>query len=650
MLKLRKPGAESQVVPSVLSFGSLVAGSLSVAIGLTVLTLWILQPAFVIERYPMFFGTGLLSAGCFVLTGLSFIMTLIRRKRIGVLLSSLTILLAGDSLIFQISGLDLGLDAMMPILFSEATLQPRHIPGATSLSFILLNLSILGLALRERPLPWGLLLPGVVFMISASTLLTYTLRLGILPRWLPLTQIAPLTMLCFLALSLAMIVIHVRILNYHRQTVAALLAAASYLLLLLLTLLGLNNSVEGGIPLLSEANTRDILAAILLVSGIIFTALIVYAFRNAQRHAEVAEQLAESQQRLVAIIETAMDGFITIDERGTILSINTACERIFGYSAAEMLGENVRILMPEPYQSEHDGYMNNYRATGRAKIIGSGREVEGRRKNGTTFPLDLAVTRIELPHQVLYSGIVRDISVRKRQERELLEANAEMEEFSYRTSHDLRSPITSALGLVAIAREMIGDGAPAAEVAPVIERIDSGLRRLDRLIQDIIALTRTKLLEEPDVRLPLAETVRETIERMRFIGAGRRIAFKVEIAETLVIDVKASRVQMILDNLISNAIKYCDPREEAPFVRVEAQMENGMLALTVSDNGLGIEEEQQRQLFQMFRRFHPTHSYGSGLGLYILRKSVEHLGGAASYRRLDKGSAFSVRFPARISP
>ncbi|OLP62416.1 hypothetical protein BJF93_22385 [Xaviernesmea oryzae] len=633
-----------------MSISGHAAAVLCIMLGGVVLLLWIVQPAAVVADYPAIFVTELISALCFVLTGLALWMMLADARKAGTIFCLLSIAIAGDSLIFDVFNWDPGLDALLPRLFAHAARQPKHVVGGTALCFILIDLAILRTILKGGPSHWSIALPALVFMIAAGTILTYALHLGVEPRWLPLKVVSPYTTLCFLALSLALIFHHVRLLDYHRQTVAAMLASATYVLLLLLTLLGLESSAEGAVPLLSGPETHDILAAVLLASGVIFTVLVVYAFRNAQRHADVAAQLSESQQRLAAIIETAVDGFITIDERGTILSINAACERIFGYPARDMLGQNVRMLMPDPYRRDHDGYMRNYHATGRAKVIGIGREVEGLRRNGTTFPLDLAVTRIELPHQVIYSGIVRDISERKRQERALLEANAEMEEFSYRTSHDLRSPIASALGLAAIAREMTQDGAPPEAVAQVIERIDGGLRRLDRLIQDIIALTRTKLLEEPAAELALADAVRETIERLRFIGSGRRIAFSVEADKDLVIATKISRVQMILDNLISNAIKYSDPQEEAPYVRVLLRLEGDMISITVSDNGLGIDSEQQRHLFQMFRRFHPGHSQGSGLGLYILRKSVEHLGGSVAYHPLDKGSAFVVRFPARTCP
>jgi PAS domain S-box-containing protein len=114
-----------------------------------------------------------------------------------------------------------------------------------------------------------------------------------------------------------------------------------------------------------------------------------------------------------AVIQTTVDGVITIDARGRIESFNPAAERIFGYRAGEVVGQNVRVLMPEPYRAEHDGYLHSYHRTGRRQIIGAGREVVGRRKDGSTFPMDLAVSEVDLGERRIFTGLVRDISERR---------------------------------------------------------------------------------------------------------------------------------------------------------------------------------------------------------------------------------------------
>ena len=139
------------------------------------------------------------------------------------------------------------------------------------------------------------------------------------------------------------------------------------------------------------------------------------------------EALRESEARMRAIVNTAVDGIVTIDERGTIESINPAVEKIFGYTTGELMGQNVNILMPEPYHSEHNQYLANYLNTGISKIIGIGREVMGRRKDGTLFPIDLSVSEVRLKGRRIFTGIVRDISTRRRSEEALRESQERLQ-------------------------------------------------------------------------------------------------------------------------------------------------------------------------------------------------------------------------------
>ncbi len=126
--------------------------------------------------------------------------------------------------------------------------------------------------------------------------------------------------------------------------------------------------------------------------------------------------IQENEKQPRAILETAVEGIVSIDENGVVLSFNEAASDIFGYDKSEVIGKNVNILMPEPYHDEHDGYLENYRETGERKIIGSGREVQGKRKSGEVFPIDLSISEVELPDRKLFTGFIRDISDRRRSE------------------------------------------------------------------------------------------------------------------------------------------------------------------------------------------------------------------------------------------
>jgi PAS domain S-box-containing protein len=367
----------------------------------------------------------------------------------------------------------------------------------------------------------------------------------------------------------------------------------------------------------------------------------VHLYLSSRRSRAMAADLAAHRIRLAAIIANAVDGIITIDERGVVLSVNPASERIFGYGAEEMVGRNVKMLMPEPYRSEHDRYIANYQRGGEAKVIGIGREVEGRRKDGSTFPLDLAVAKLELGDTVLYSGTVRDISERKASEQALLDANAELEEFAYRTSHDLRSPIASSLGLLGISRDMLAEGDLPA-LGQTLQRMEGNFRRLDHLIQNIITITRNRLMEEDTQPIDLRALVAESIDALSHLDEFKRIRIENHVPAELTIESKPSKFQVIVGNMLSNAVKYHDPKEAEPAIDVRAVRHAGRVRLSVEDNGLGVPPASRHLLFKMFKRLHPNRSFGSGLGLYILRKSAESLGGTALYEAKDKGSRFII--------
>jgi PAS domain S-box-containing protein len=168
-------------------------------------------------------------------------------------------------------------------------------------------------------------------------------------------------------------------------------------------------------------------------------ATIAFSIRDIREQKQAEQALRDSEARITGILDSAVDGIVTIDERGSIESLNPAAQRIFGYTPAELIGRNVNVLMPEPYHREHDQYLRNYRHTGRRKIIGIGREVVGRRKDGTTFPLDLSVSEVNLGDRRLFTGIIRDITERKEAERH---RNLLVAELSHRVKNILATVVS----------------------------------------------------------------------------------------------------------------------------------------------------------------------------------------------------------------
>ncbi|MBE0598143.1 MAG: PAS domain S-box protein, partial [Desulfuromonadales bacterium] len=204
----------------------------------------------------------------------------------------------------------------------------------------------------------------------------------------------------------------------------------------------------------------------------------------------------ESDSRLMAVLDTVVDAVITIDETGIVQSFNRAAERIFGYRAGEVVGRKVNMLMPEPYHSEHDRYLHNYLTTGIRKIIGIGREVVGRRQDGSTFPMELAVSEAWVGNRRIFTGIIRDISERRQAEEERerliaeLEAkNAEMERFTYTVSHDLKSPLITIRGFLGLLEKDLAAG-DRQRLKEDIAHIQEAVRRMQMLLDELLTLSR----------------------------------------------------------------------------------------------------------------------------------------------------------------
>jgi PAS domain S-box-containing protein len=381
-----------------------------------------------------------------------------------------------------------------------------------------------------------------------------------------------------------------------------------------------------------------------------------------RKRAEAA--LQESAARTRAIVDAAVDGIITIDEQGIIDSTNPAAERIFGYSRDELIGHNVRMLMPLPHRERHDGYLANYLHTGERRVLGVGREVVGQRKDGTTFPIDLSLSEIVLNRRRLFTGIVRDISERKqadnqraaafereRQAREEAEkANRAKEEFLAVISHELRTPLTPILTWSRLLRSGKLDQ-PATERA--IEAIERAARAQAQLIEDLLDVSRiTSGKLRLDVRpIELQPVVEAAIESVRPGAEAKGMQLELVLDRNAgVVSGDPERLQQVVWNLLSNAIKFT-PRGGR--IQVCLQRVDSHVEIAVSDTGQGIDPEFLPHVFERFRQADSsstrTHG-GLGLGLAIVRHLVELHGGRvrAQSPGEGQGATFVVELPLAI--
>ncbi len=393
------------------------------------------------------------------------------------------------------------------------------------------------------------------------------------------------------------------------------------------------------------------LAIIALLGGGLFALLTGFGIHTAMISRQRSQllqkkslQLQISENKTQAILNNTLDGLLTIDSQGTIASFNKSCEKIFGYRSAEVIGKKIKTLLSDPSSTRTQGYFEEHRDVPIASLLGIPHELEGRRKNGQRFPIELSANEIYIDREKLFIGIIRDITERKEAEEALQQANAELEEFAYRTSHDLRSPLVSSIGILNIAIKSVEKG-EVEKTVKSLSLVQGSLKKLETLVQDILNLTKAKNIGEAKQEINLQQLIEESINKFTHLENFDRLDIQTELAFDEKLTAERSRLTLIVENLISNAIKYQDTSNENAFIRISTAKTDGYFVLTVADNGLGIPEEQRGKLFTMFNRFHTKVSFGSGLGLYMVRKSAEILGGTLIFDALEKGSAFTLKLP-----
>ena len=379
--------------------------------------------------------------------------------------------------------------------------------------------------------------------------------------------------------------------------------------------------------------------------------LVMATIHDITRRKQAEEALRDSEARMRAIFDTAVDGIVTIDERGTIERFNPAAERMFGYTEAEVTGKNVSMLMPSPYREAHDGYLAHYLRTSEKKIIGIGREVVGLRKDGTTFPMDLAVGETRQDERRMFIGTVRDISARKQAEeqrdrllRELESANEELKNFGYVVSHDLKAPLR-AIG--SLADWLSTDYADKFddEGKEHMRLLISRVHRMDGLIDGILQYSRVGRVKEVTVAVDLNRLVREVID---LLAPPKNIAVSVENPLPTVM-AEPTRIQQVFQNLLSNAIKYMDKPEGE--IRIACGAEGRQWKFSITDNGPGIDQQHFEKIFQLFQTLAPRDRVEStGVGLSLVKKIVEMYGGRIWLEStVGRGSTFFFTLPRMVA-
>jgi two-component system, LuxR family, sensor kinase FixL len=359
---------------------------------------------------------------------------------------------------------------------------------------------------------------------------------------------------------------------------------------------------------------------------------VIGVFKIARDLSEIQRVNHELQRRealLRSILDTVPDAVVVIDEHGLMQSFSAAAERLFGYPPREVVGRNVSMLMPSPYREQHDGYLARYISTGERHIIGIGRIVVGQRKDGSTFPMELAVGEVNMTGARVFTGFIRDLTERQDRERRLSELQSELihvarlNELGQMISalaHEVNQPLTAMTNYVSGMRRLLAAGnRQGAELA--MERIAEQADRARQIIQRLRNLA-TK--NEGERRVESLTTVIEEASALALVGIGQGLKLNIEVAAVAaeaVID--KIQIQQVLLNLIRNAAEAMDGSARRELSITTARAED-MVEISVADTGPGLPESVRVRLFEPFVTTKP---HGMGVGLSVCRAIVEAHGG-----------------------
>ena len=352
-------------------------------------------------------------------------------------------------------------------------------------------------------------------------------------------------------------------------------------------------------------------------------------------------RLRASEGKWRSIVQSAVDGIVVIDAYGRVEAFNPAAERLFGYTEKELQGQNVNVLMPSPYHEEHDTYLARYLATGRAKIIGTGREVTGRRQDGSTFPLHLSVGELTVEGERKFTGILHDLTSRVRLEEQLREgaALAKVGEMAAVIAHEVKNPLAGIRGAIqVIGGRLQPDSKEAMVVSEIVKRIDA----LDGLIKDLLLFARPP--QPRRVSVDVVPLVTMTADLLSQDPSLKDVKIDVDGTSPPVL-ADAEMLKIVFQNLLVNSAHAMHGRGT---VDVTIAPVDGTCEISFTDTGPGIPQDIRDKIFMAF---FTTKSRGTGLGLATAKRIVEaHQGQIAIDCPPSGGTTVRVRLPTEPQP
>jgi len=363
-----------------------------------------------------------------------------------------------------------------------------------------------------------------------------------------------------------------------------------------------------------------------------------------------ARKLQDEKLRLA--IDAASSAMIMIDSRGSIVLTNRQACETFGYADGELIGKPVETLVPDRFRRRHAVYRTSFARLPRRRKMGEGSDLYGCRKDGSEFPLEIGLTPIAGHDGEFVMSTIHDISERRLQEQRMADHNAELgrlneelSQFAYSASHDLKAPLTTISGLLHCAVEDL----EAEQLGDVQVNIDRALELSDHLarrVEDVLCLARSDGQHEMTREGDLKSVINEIEQQLSSSIEQNDVRFEVKLRHREPVVTEPSRLLQILQNLVENAVRYADSGKAERFVRVETASDAGGLCVDVVDNGIGIPRKRHGEVFKMFKRFGNHRLPGSGLGLALVHKHVQRLGGSIAFESTPGGTVFHVILPA----
>ncbi len=378
-----------------------------------------------------------------------------------------------------------------------------------------------------------------------------------------------------------------------------------------------------------------------LAGGLLFTGMLGALLLLITGHTGKVQKIVDERtNELRIILDNVVDGIVTLDQSGAVQSFNRAAETIFGYQGHEIIGKNFKVLMPEQYRKEYDDYLENYRKTGITRISGKVREMVGQRKDGSAFPIDLAVSHSIHHEQPLFICVVRDITERKRIDRM-------KSEFVSTVSHELRTPLTSISGALGLLAGGVLDKNPE-QVKQMVDLAHKNSLRLASLINDLLDMDKLVAgkMELELTLQPLMPLVEQTIEAIHAYGEKYQVNFKLVSREEVDVRVEGSRLIQVLNNFLSNAAKFSPQGGE---VEIAVRKAGDAVRVEVTDHGEGVPTAFRERIFQKFSQADSSDTRqkgGTGLGLAISKELIEGMHGVVGFRSEEgKGACFYFELP-----